>query len=308
MRKILSIITLTIALTFLVLTIYRKDVIKYVMYNVIYKYEVVDKINNNYRKEDNYSYVQATDNFYPKNKQEILNAMYTAINNGWGEFFFVCSYQYDECENDVKSIASNEETLTNLNNFVNPYNSYDRLRITINGFGKISMIVDRLYSEDQIAFINTKVDEILATKTKATMTVKQKIKAIHDYVIDITTYDQERAKAIKENRNIAFNYSNIAYGILKDNKAVCGGYADLMAIFLDRLNVENYKISSEDHIWNLVYLDNTWSHLDLTWDDPVYSDGYQIIDHKYFFISTAKLESYGTNQHVFNKDVFTEAK
>ena len=79
-----------------------------------------------------------------------------------------------------------------------------------------------------------------------------------------------------------------------------------MKLFLDKLNIINYKISNDQHIWNLVYLDGTWYHLDLTWDDPV-SDK-NITRDNYFLITTKNLESLDDDVHYFNYDVFTEAR
>ena len=79
-----------------------------------------------------------------------------------------------------------------------------------------------------------------------------------------------------------------------------------MAIFLDRYNIPNFKIISENHIWNAVYLDGNWYHLDLTWDDPVTSDKSDVLEYNFFLITTDELEQLKTNQHVYDKTVFSE--
>ena len=61
-----------------------------------------------------------------------------------------------------------------------------------------------------------------------------------------------------------------------------------MAIFLNKLNIINYKINNDDHIWNLVHLNDTWLHLDLTWDDPI--SAMNITRDNYFLIPTTNLE------------------
>ncbi len=307
MRKIASFVVLIAALLFLNLLLYRKDIVKYLVYNIVYKYEVIEKANNAYHIDYSYNYVQATDNFYPKNKQAILNVIYTAINNGWDNFSFVCYYNYTTCENDVKAIASDVNTLTNINNFVHPYNSYNKLNIAINGFGKVTITIDHLYTDAQINYVNTKVDETIKNMIKPKMTDREKIKIIHDYIIKITTYDSERAEAIKNNIDMSDNFSNLAFGIFSQGKAVCGGYADLMAIFLDRFGIENYKISTANHVWNLVRLeDGNWYHLDLTWDDTI--DGQNNKYNLFYLITTTQLEQLVTGQHIFDKSIFVEAE
>ena len=80
-----------------------------------------------------------------------------------------------------------------------------------------------------------------------------------------------------------------------------------MAIFLERLGVPNYKVSTEDHVWNLVFFDNQWLHMDLTWNDPVMPDGRDVIQHKFFLITTAQLHKEDDTQHNFNPIYFKEA-
>ena len=80
-----------------------------------------------------------------------------------------------------------------------------------------------------------------------------------------------------------------------------------MAIFLNKIEVPNYKISGEDHVWNLVYLDGKWLHLYLTWDDPVISNGENILLDKFFLITTDELKALNTGYHDFNEEYFVEA-
>ena len=60
-----------------------------------------------------------------------------------------------------------------------------------------------------------------------------------------------------------------------------------MSIFLNKLGIENYKISNKTHIWNLVHINGVWRHLDSTWDDPVSNNNYN--RDTYFLITTEEL-------------------
>ena len=81
-----------------------------------------------------------------------------------------------------------------------------------------------------------------------------------------------------------------------------------MALFLDKIGLPNFKIASENHIWNVVYIDGQWKHLDLTWDDPVVDTGENILTYNYFLISTDDLKKKNEAQHQFDKSIFQEAK
>ena len=82
----------------------------------------------------------------------------------------------------------------------------------------------------------------------------------------------------------------------------------IISIYLNMLNIQNYKINSENHIWNLVELDGKWYHLDVTWDDPIASDGKQYLIHNFFMISTEELLKLDRLEHNFDKETYLEAK
>ncbi|MNE93381.1 hypothetical protein D3C80_1912290 [compost metagenome] len=81
-----------------------------------------------------------------------------------------------------------------------------------------------------------------------------------------------------------------------------------MALFLDRFGVPHIKVANENHIWNLVYLDGQWLHLDLTWDDPIVNTKEDMLLHTYFLITTQKLESIADGEHGYDKGVYLEAQ
>ena len=62
------------------------------------------------------------------------------------------------------------------------------------------------------------------------------------------------------------------------------------------------------HIWNVVELKGKWYHLDLTWDDPVMSDGTERLSHDYMLIDTNRLLELEKSQHNFDHNVFLEVK
>ncbi len=140
------------------------------------------------------------------------------------------------------------------------------------------------------------------------MTPREKILVIHDYIVNNTTYDSKRAEAItsKDPNFVPVYQSHKAIGTLIQNMAICGGYSDAMSLFLIKMGIPNYKISNKDHIWNFVYVEGAWYHLDLTWDDPVLKNGDELLIHDYFLITTDKLFSI-KNNHEFSQQVFIEA-
>lgn len=308
MRKLLA----TIILIGMIFGIYYyyEDIVEFVMYNFVYKDDFVYEEKNEYARDYDFAYVQNTTDMSPKNKQDIINIIYTSLNNGWTDFSFFCPRkEYDSCVDDVEAITNDATLISNINNFVGTYNSYNKIVVNINTFGRVNIIVDKLYSDEDIKAISAKIDEIYSQIITDDMTLEQKIKAFHDYIINNTSYDEERSNEIKSNEITSLKHpSNTAYGPLFTGKAICGGYTDAMALFLDKLGLKNYKISSDKHIWNLVYIDGKWKHLDLTWDDPVVNTGANMLIDTYFLIDSDTLLKTETTQHNFNEKVFVEAK
>lgn len=295
-----------IAIVVVTICAFQKDkiVYKYYEYTIDKKYS---KINiNDYYKDDNFNYVDDYTESGIKNRNDLINSIYYAINSGTDYIERYIDSDYTNYINDINTLtayngAEFKKVISTLNNFVHPYNSSNNVKISYGGNYKIGITINRAYTQDEINEINNKVDKILNENVNNNMPPKEKIRAIHDYIIDHTEYD----KLKYENKNDDTYKSNTAYGVLIEGYGTCNGYADAMEIFLDKMNIINYKISNEEHIWNLVYLDGKWYHLDLTWDDPI-SD-ININRDTYFLISTKTLEKINDGTHTFDKNIYSEA-
>lgn len=254
---------------------------------------------NEYYRPVSYSYVQITDDFEAKNYQHLMNIYYTITNSGSEEFSFKCAY--DECLSDVDELSSNQQVLSNINSFVHPYNSFTAVETKYNSIGKVIITVERNYTKSDIKAVNEALNYIYTNVIKNETDSRKIIKLAHDYIINKTKYDSDRSDL-----QIVNYKSSIAYGPLIEGYSLCGGYTDAMALILDHYNIPNFKVISENHVWNAVKLNNNWYHLDLTWDDPVASDGRNILDYKFFLITTKELEKKEVSQHIYDKKVFAE--
>jgi hypothetical protein len=263
---------------------------------------VLGDVNSYYRDYD-FLYVQNTDNFSPTNKQDILNIYYTAINAGKSSFTFYCPSEYTDCIKEVDDLANNQDTLSNINNFVHPFNSFSHIETEYDSLGKVTITINKTYSTDEIQEINDKVDTLASQLINNNLSTYDNIKNIHDYIINNTKYDSDRS-----DNNIINYKSDTAYGPLFQGYAICGGYTDLMQLFLERMNIKSFRVSSDSHIWNAVYLNDTWLNLDLTWDDPVASDGNDYLEYNYFLVDTNTLLREENTQHIFDEEVFQEVK
>jgi len=270
------------------------------IYNIVNDEEYVIAIANEYYLEGNFKYVQNyTDDV--SNKTQLINYIYHVINTGSEYADGECTKEYTNCIQDLNSIAKDEKTLSIINNFVHPYNSFKTISFTYNEHGKFSLIIEHIYNDDEITAINYIVENKINDIIKDNMTTEEKIKKIHDYIIDSTKYDTLKTDNISDDTY----KSNTAYGVLIQGYGICSGYSDTMAIFLNKLDIDNYKISNDTHIWNLIYINGAWVHLDTTWDDPI-SDKNLNRD-TYFLINTDELINLNDDTHDFNKEIYKEA-
>lgn len=61
---------------------------------------------------------------------------------------------------------------------------------------------------------------------------------------------------------------NITSAFLSDRSPVCEGYAKGFKTLCDRIDVPCIVVSSSNHMWNMVKIDNNWYYVDCTWNDP----------------------------------------
>ena len=295
MKKL--IISFSILLSFLLIIYFKNDILSYLESKFLIS-TTIEK--NEYTRNYNFNYVSNTDNFSPSNKQDIKNIYYTILNSGMDEFTFYCRKEYINCQNDVTDILKDQNTITDINNFVHPYNSIEKTTLSIyNNYGKIIIKNTKRYDEKMKIILEFDIDKIIEDNITNNMTDREKIKVIHDYIINRTKYDKDKA-----DKKITKYHSDTAFGALEEGYAVCTGYADSMMLFLDRFGIKNYKISADEHVWNYVNIENNWYHLDLTWDDPVNNENKDILDYKFFLITDEELEKLDKTYHTYDKTIY----
>ena len=294
---------------FLFIVILDEKLLNDNLYNMYKKYYVKDTYsivtNMNALKESKYlvndysSYVKLTDNFNPKNKNELLNVYYTILNNGWNNFSYYCDSSYSGCLDDVSNLSNDSDNFSNINQLVHPYNSYNTVESIYTSNNRIDVSIKNKYSDEDILKIDNKINEIINNlNINDYKNVEDKIKVFHDYIVKTNKYD-----TLKENNTSQYN-SNTAIGTLFEGYSICSGYTDTMAIFLTKIGLENVRIANDKHTWNVVKIDDKWKHLDLTWDDPITNTGEDIITYDYFLIDTNELQTKDTTEHNFDINVY----
>ena len=109
--------------------------------------------------------------------------------------------------------------------------------------------------------------------------------AVHDWLVRHVAYDQDDMRA-----------SHTAYGLFANATAVCEGYSQAFMLAMERLGVPCVIVRSEDmeHQWNMVCIDGTWYHVDVTWDDPTPDQGtHGVVSQKHFLRSDDSMRELG---------------
>lgn len=305
LKKVIIILTITLLIVggfYYIGTHYQDEIYIYYRENVKKVKQDIKLEKNEYYKDKNYSYVQNTNDFVAKDKKHLINIFYTVINSGANKFTFYCDENYKNCTKDVIELISNKDILSNVNNFVHPYNSFETINASYDEYGQVDLTINKVYTKEDIQVLNTKVQKIINKKIKKNMSNKQKIKTIHDYIINNGRYATDKIR--KKHPNKDYNKAN---DILIEGVGLCSAYSDAMALFLYEFGIDNYKIASDNHIWNLVKINNKWLHLDLTWDDPVTQTGVQKLEDIFMLIDNKELKELKVTQHKYDKNIYKEA-
>lgn len=138
-------------------------------------------------------------------------------------------------------------------------------------------IYDRTAYEQALA-------SVMDVCVKEGMTELQIALSVHDYLVANTVYDESME-------------ANTGYDLLINGTTVCAGYTDLYTDILNRAGVSCVSVTSEpmEHTWNLVNIDGSWYHVDVTWDDPT-PDVYGYVSHEYFLLTDEQISA-GEDPH-----------
>lgn len=179
---------------------------------------------------------------------------------------------------DVTKMYINIETIQKI--FSTKYNVY------INSAKDPTYLLDGFTSKEQV---DQSESQVIAVKNQILNQIAgkndiEKMKYIHDYLVDTIEYDQTFAEK---------NIYNI-YGALVSKTCVCEGYAKALQYLLNEAELENIIITgtatnsdgkTENHAWNYVNINEKWYAIDTTWDDPIIVGGGKLtntIRYRYF--------------------------
>ena len=160
----------------------------------------------------------------------------------------------------------------------------------------VTVTIDERYSGDYgdlntvLSGISSAVSTISANR--ASTSRYDTVKAIHDYICNTMSYDNEAAST--DNYNEAHCIAPLFGGGSRGHQFVCEGYANSFKLLCDKFGIPAVHVKGNaggPHSWNYVQMENgCWYGVDATWDDQ------STIYYTYFLV--------GTNSVVFNGKTF----
>lgn len=142
--------------------------------------------------------------------------------------------------------------------------------------------------------VDKKVKSVLDKLNVYNSSDYEKIKAVHDYIVQNIDYDN------------SLKYYTAYDAIVREN-VVCQGFASLTYKMLKELGVDVRVISgyskNQAHGWNIVKINNTWYNIDNTWDENLTTK--DAISYKYFLKNSEEFDKDHTRDAKFTTYEFT---
>lgn len=180
------------------------------------------------------------------------------------------------------------------------YNSNDNY-IDFAGLGIYKEFLDgekRLkYTNDLLLVIEDAYSEITEGASESA-----KLKSLHDYVVNHVEYNytvlNDDGKI--DNAEEAQYYTQSAYSALCTDLTVCAGYAEALQLLCNGVGIDTVCVTSVDHQWNKVSINDCWYNVDPTWADngktnevnnPIYYGYYGRSDEFYTELDTNEIKN-----------------
>lgn len=150
--------------------------------------------------------------------------------------------------------------------------------------------------------VDKEIHRIIRKIIKPSMSTVEKVKAVHDYLVLNNTYDHSISTA-----HPAGDIANVE-SLLFQHTSVCSGYAETFQLFMDALNIPckiilgtaNGNTGWIDHEWNIVKLNGTWYHIDVTWGDASETSDKNLVIYRHFLVS----DNYMAQSHKWDRSSY----
>ena len=145
-----------------------------------------------------------------------------------------------------------------------------KYNVYINNGNKVNYLANGFNNKEDIEKYQMQIEKVrdYILSNLEGKTDYEKIKLVHDYLVDSIEYDSSISK----------EHIYDIYGALVSRECVCEGYAKAFEYLMNEIGIDNVIVigtgtnsngKTESHAWNYVKLNNKWYAIDVTWDDPI---------------------------------------
>ncbi len=193
-------------------------------------------------------------NMLNDNEKQLYNQIYANVIALEEIFKLESSITIDEAQRSIEALYNDHPELFWLNSdFTYKYTS-DNICVQIEL--SYNNTIDNFEESKEI--FDSKVNEILDVATTLSSNY-EKERYVHDTLLANIEYDESSVN----NQSV---YSAIVNGY-----TVCAGYARAFQYLMSKLDIPTYYVTgvadNVNHAWNIIYLDDGYYNVDLTWDD-----------------------------------------
>lgn len=218
--------------------------------------------------------------------------------------------------NALHEAVSQRASFINIENKMLLRKDFDAVWITFyysDPYELITRAIDsgyiRINSKNQVISVELEYNLNADTMKEYLQSTREIVKKITAEADGMNNYD--KAKYFHDYLALHSTYSTMpddvmvhsAYGCLVNGYSVCEGYAYAYKLLCDEAGIPcDLVLGQVDdawHMWNLIQLDGTWHHVDVTYDDPVGAPE-NYVRHDYFILTTEEISQDRTINQDFN--------
>ncbi|MCI8590623.1 MAG: hypothetical protein HFE77_07955 [Clostridiales bacterium] len=217
-------------------------------------------------------------NHLSRKEQYLYDALITAID------------LHKDYTDEIRYVFSSEEFNNVVQFIISDYPEYFYV-----DYNHIESYVSETHTKVKLAYYKSKeeatrmqaeLQNAIAPIIEQTVTLNEDFEKellLHDYLVESCTY------LTGEPDNAEGYLYNTAYGAIVLKKAYCDGYALAFKLLMNQSGLFCSTVSgfanNLPHMWNMVYIDDHFYHVDVTWNDADMTYGKNMIFHGYFNLS-----------------------
>ena len=179
-------------------------------------------------------------------QKELYSQLFHAINNMEKEI--TVSYSYDDVMKTMDAILLDHPEMINLTTYTFSYSNNSSTTVKPKYLTRLKFILDRMVAKAQ----------------KEVTKVEKKTRGMSEYEKELYIYEW-LGKNSRYRRDAFRNSDQSAYtALIKSKNTVCSGFGKGAQILFQNVGIDSHILLSDDHIWNLVKIEDEYYYFDAT--------------------------------------------